>query len=104
LLDSTSSNMGIAYATLGAALRLRVCLMVPANVTPERLAILRALNAEITLTDPLEGTEGARKSAVEVAAKDPDRYYFADQFSHPANWQAHYHTTGPELAEQTNAG
>ncbi|MCJ7707456.1 MAG: PLP-dependent cysteine synthase family protein [Anaerolineales bacterium] len=102
LLDSTSGNMEIAYATLGAALALRVCLMVPANVTPERLAILRALNAEITLTDPLEGTEGARKSAVEVAAKDPDRYYFADQFGNSANWQAHYHTTGPELAEQTN--
>jgi cysteine synthase B len=61
LLDSTSGNMGIAYATLGAALALRVCLMVPADVTPERLAIVCALNAEITLTDPREGTEGARR-------------------------------------------
>jgi cysteine synthase B len=102
LLDSTSGNMGIAYATLGAALCVRVRLLIPANATPERLAILRALNVEITLTDPLEGTEGARRAAIEVAAREPNRFYFADQFSNPANVQAHYLTTGPELAEQTS--
>jgi cysteine synthase B len=102
-LDSTSGNMGIAYATLGAALGIRVHIVIPSNAGPERLTILRALGAELTETDPLEGSEGARVVAAEMAAKNPDRYYYANQYSNPANWQAHYLTTGPEIASQTHS-
>jgi cysteine synthase B len=101
LLDSTSGNMGIAYASFCAALRIPVHLMVPANASPERLAILRLLGARLTLTDPLEGTDGAREAAAQEAALYPERYFYADQYSNPANWLAHYETTGPEILEQT---
>ena len=100
-LDSTSGNMGIAYATLGAALGIQIHLAIPANASPERLQILRALGAELTLTDPLEGSDGAREVAAEMAAREPTRFYYADQYSNPANWQAHYEGTGPEIVEQT---
>jgi len=101
LLDSTSGNMGIAYATFGASLGVRVHIVIPSNASPERLAILRALGADLTLTDPTEGSDGARAVAAQMAADDPARFHYADQYSHPANWQAHFHTTGPEILEQT---
>ena len=101
LLDSTSGNMGIAYATLASSLGLRVCLAVPSNASPERLAILRAHGAELHLTDPTEGTDGARQVAAQLAHDEPQRYFFADQYRNPANWQAHYATTGPEIFRQT---
>jgi cysteine synthase B len=101
-LDSTSGNMGIAYATLGASLGVRVHIAIPSNAGPERLTILRTLGAELTLTDPLEGSEGARVVAAEMAAENPSLYYFANQYSNPANWQAHYTTTGPEILSQTS--
>jgi cysteine synthase B len=104
LLDSTSGNMGIAYATYGAALGLRLHLAIPSNASRERLQILRALGVELTLTDPTEGTEGARSVAAEMAAAHPQRYLYLDQYSNPANWQAHYQSTGPELMKQTNGG
>jgi cysteine synthase B len=101
LLDSTSGNMGIAYASFCAALAIPVELMVPANASSERLAMLRLLGARLTLTDPLEGTDGARAAAAAQAAREPDRIFYADQYSNPANWQAHYQTTGPEILDQT---
>jgi cysteine synthase B len=101
LLDSTSGNMGISYATLATSLGLRVCLAVPANASPERLAILRAHGVELHLTDPTEGSDGARRVAAELARQEPNRFYFADQYGNPANWQSHYHTTGPEILRQT---
>jgi cysteine synthase B len=101
-LDSTSGNMGIAYATLGAPLGVRVHLAIPSNAGLERLTILRALGAELTLTNPLEGSEGARVVAAEMAAENPSLYYYANQYSNPANWQAHYTTTGPEIVSQTH--
>jgi cysteine synthase B len=101
LLDSTSGNMGIAYATFGAALDLPVTLAIPANASRERLAILRVLGAELILTDPLEGSDGAIRVARQLAAEYPQRYFYADQYNNPANWQAHYLTTGPEIWEQT---
>lgn len=101
LLDSSSGNMGIAYAALGASLGLRVRLMVPANASPERLILLRALGAELTLTDPLEGTEGARREAAALAERAPHLYHYADQYGNPANWLSHYSTTGPEVLAQT---
>jgi cysteine synthase B len=101
LLDSTSGNMGIAYATLGVSLGVMVTLTIPANASPERLTILKALGAELILTDPLEGSDGAIQVAREMAAEHPELYFYADQYSNPANWQAHYLTTGPEIIEQT---
>lgn len=101
LLDSTSGNMGISYATLGASLGIPVTLAVPASASPERLAILRSLGAEVHLSDALEGSDGAILLARKMAEADPERYYYADQYNNPANWQAHYQTTGPEIWRQS---
>jgi cysteine synthase B len=103
LLDSTSGNMGISYATFAAALGVPVTLALPANASPERAAILRALGAELILTDPLEGSEGAIRTARQLAAAQPERYYYANQYDNPANWQSHYLTTGPEIVQQAGA-
>jgi cysteine synthase B len=93
--------MGIAYATFGAALGIPVTLAVPANASPERISILKALGVELVLTDPLEGSDGAIRAARALALEDPSRYFYANQYDNPANWQAHYLTTGPEIAQQT---
>ncbi|MBI5668868.1 MAG: pyridoxal-phosphate dependent enzyme [Chloroflexi bacterium] len=102
LVDSTSGNTGIAYAMIGAARGYRVRLFVPGNASPERLAILRAYGAEVVLTDPLEGSDGAILAVREVVAAEPGRYFYANQYNNPANWQAHYHTTGVEIWQQTH--
>lgn len=101
LLDSTSGNMGIAYATFGAALDISVTLAMPSNASPERIAILRALGAEVVFTDPLEGSDGAIEVVRQMVADHPDKFYYANQYDNPANWQAHYQTTGPEIAAQS---
>jgi cysteine synthase B len=101
LLDSTSGNMGIAYATFGAALDVPVTLALPSNASRERIAMLRALGAELILTDPSEGSDGAIRAARALARDEPDRYFYANQYDNPANWQAHYLTTGPEIVQQT---
>lgn len=101
LLDATSGNTGIAYAMLGAARGYRVKLAVPENVSPERLAILRAYGAELVLTDPLDGSDGAIIEARRIAAEDPSVFY-ADQYNNPANWLAHYLTTADEIWQQTD--
>ncbi len=100
LLDATSGNTGIAYAMLGAARGYAVKLALPENVSPERLAILRAYGAELILTDPLDGSDGAIREARRLAAADPTVFY-ADQYNNPANWQAHYLTTAEEIWRQT---
>jgi cysteine synthase B len=102
LLDATSGNMGIAYATLCAARGYRVELAIPANAGPERIAILRALGAQLILTDPMDGTDGAQQEARRRYAADPDHYFYADQYNNPANWQAHYRSTSVEVWEQTD--
>ncbi|MBK7319282.1 MAG: cysteine synthase family protein [Anaerolineales bacterium] len=102
LLDSTSGNMGISYATFGAALGIPVTLALPASASPERITILKALGAELVLTDPLEGSDGAILKAREMAAENPDLYWYANQYNNAANWQAHYLSTGPEIFAQTN--
>ncbi|MFN3742412.1 MAG: PLP-dependent cysteine synthase family protein [Anaerolineales bacterium] len=101
LLDSTSGNMGIAYAMFGAAMGIGVTLCIPANASPERLSILRAYGAEVVLTDPLEGSDGAIRQARELAERFPDRYWYANQYDNPACWLAHYQSTGPEILKQT---
>jgi cysteine synthase B len=102
LLDSTSGNMGIAYATFGSALGIPVTLCVPANASPERIAMLEALGAEVILTDALEGSDGAMLAARRLAKNRPNDYWYANQYNNLANWQAHYLTTGPEVLEQTH--
>jgi len=101
LLDSTSGNTGIAYAMIGAARGYRVKLFMPSNVSLERKRILRAYGAEIVYTDPMEGSDGAIRQVRELASKDPDTYFYANQYNNPANWRAHYLTTAPEIFEQT---
>jgi S-sulfo-L-cysteine synthase (O-acetyl-L-serine-dependent) len=101
LLDSTSGNTGIAYAMLGAALAFPVTLCVPENVSPERKRILQAYGANIIFTDPAEGSDGAIKVARELVAREPERYFYADQYSNDANWRAHYETTANEIWQQT---
>lgn len=102
LMDSTSGNTGIAYAMLGATYGFGVKLFLPENASPERIAILRAYGVDITFTDPLEGSDGAIRAVRQLAVKDPETYFYADQYNNPANWQAHYKTTAPEIWEQTH--
>jgi len=102
LLDSTSGNMGISYATFGAVLGIPVTLAVPGSASSERIAILRVLGAELILTDPTEGSDGAILMARQLAAEKPERYWYANQYNNDANWQAHYKSTGPEILCQTD--
>ncbi len=101
ILDATSGNTGIAYAWIGAAKGYKVKLALPANASPERKQILGAYGVELVLTDPALGSDGAILKARELYAEDPDLYFYPDQYSNPANWQAHYHTTAVELWQQT---
>ena len=101
LLDSTSGNTGIAYAMIGAAQGFPVTLCMPENVSVERKRILHAYGANIIYTDPADGSDGAIRKARELAAEHPDLYYYADQYSNDANWQAHYHGTANEIWQQT---
>ena len=101
LVDSTSGNTGIAYAMLGAARGIPVKLFVPANASPERLSILRAYGVDLVLTDPLEGSDGAIVAVRDLVAREPEKYFYANQYNNPANWQAHYEGTGVEIWRQT---
>ncbi len=101
LLDATSGNTGIAYAMLGAALGFPVTLAMPSNVSPERRRILAAYGAQILWTDPADGTDGAIRKARELAAEEPESYWYADQYSNDNNWRAHYATTANEIWQQT---
>ena len=101
LLDATSGNTGIAYAMLGAAERFPVTLCMPQNVSRERKQILHGYGANIVYTDPADGSDGAIRMARELAAKHPEKYFYADQYSNDANWKAHYHGTANEIWQQT---
>jgi cysteine synthase B len=101
LLDATSGNTGIAYSMLGAALRFPVTLAMPSNVSPERRRILAAYGAKIIWTDPADGTDGSIRKARELAASEPENYWYADQYSNDNNWRAHYETTANEIWQQT---
>ena len=102
ILDATSGNTGIAYAMIAAARGYRLTLCVPDNVTVERKRTLRAYGAELILTDPMEGTDGAIREARRRQAANPDRYFYADQYNNDANWRAHFETTATEILEQTD--
>jgi cysteine synthase B len=101
IVDATSGNTGIAYAMVGAARGYQVKLFLPENASPERKLILKAFGAELVLTNPLEGTDGAIREVRRVVAEQPERYFYPDQYSNESNWRAHFDTTGPEIIEQT---
>jgi cysteine synthase B len=101
LLDATSGNTGIAYAMLGSALGFPVTLCVPSNVSPERKHILDAYGANIIWTDPADGSDGAIRKARALAAAEPEKYVYADQYGNEQNWKAHYRTTANEIWRQT---
>lgn len=102
ILDATSGNTGIAYAMIGASLGYKVKLCLPQNASPERKAILNAYGAELILTDPGAGSDGAILKCREVYEADPDQYFYPDQYNNPANWKAHFETTGVEILSQTH--
>jgi S-sulfo-L-cysteine synthase (O-acetyl-L-serine-dependent) len=102
ILDASSGNTGIAYAMLGAARGYRVEICVPSNVTPERTRALRAYGAQVVLTDPLEGSDGAIREARARFEAAPGKYFYADQYNNDANWRAHYDTTAPEIWAETS--
>lgn len=101
ILDATSGNTGIAYAWIGAARGYRVRLALPQNASEERKRILKSYGAELVLTSPLEGSDGAIREARKLYSENPDLYFYADQYNNPANWRAHYETTANEIWEQT---
>jgi cysteine synthase B len=100
IIDATSGNTGIAMAMIGAAKGYRVKLVMPANVSEERKKILLAYGAELHLTDPLEGIDESIRTVKRLVTEQPDLYFHPDQYNNPANWQAHYHTTGVEIWRQ----
>ncbi|MGH9312357.1 MAG: PLP-dependent cysteine synthase family protein [Vicinamibacterales bacterium] len=97
ILDASSGNTGIAYAMIGGARGYRVAICVPANVTPERTRALHEYGAEVILTDPLEGSDGAIREARARFEAAPSKYFYANQYNNDANWRAHYDTTAPEI-------
>lgn len=101
LLDATSGNTGIGYAMIGASMGLAVRLCIPGNASQERLRTLRVYGADLVLTNPLEGSDGAIREAARLTSADPGRYFLVDQYNNPANWQAHYDTTGVEIWDQS---
>ncbi|MGO9482515.1 MAG: PLP-dependent cysteine synthase family protein [Candidatus Kryptoniota bacterium] len=102
IIDATSGNTGIAYAMICSVLGYKVALALPANASRERKNALLAYGAEVILTDPLNGTDGAQQVVKELVASDTAKYYYPDQYNNPANWKAHYRTTAREIWEQTN--
>jgi S-sulfo-L-cysteine synthase (O-acetyl-L-serine-dependent) len=102
IIDATSGNTGIAYAMIGAAMGYPVKLCLPDSASLERKRILGAYGAELVITPGDEGTDGAIRKVQEIVAAEPDKYFYADQYSNPANWQAHYRTTANEIWAQTS--
>jgi len=102
ILDSTSGNTGVAYALISLVKGYKVKLVMPGNVCNERKQLMATgYKAEVIYSDPLQGSDGAILLCREIYNKDPEKYFWPDQYNNPANWQAHYYTTAPEIWEQT---
>ena len=101
IIDATSGNTGIAYAMIGAAMGYPVTLCLPDSASHERKRILAAFGAEMIITPGDEGTDGAIRRVQKIVAAEPERYFYPDQYSNAANWQAHYRGTANEIWEQT---
>lgn len=102
ILDATSGNTGIAYGMIGAARGYPVTICLPGNASAQRKRILRSFGVELIETDPLQATDGAQLVARELSTREPDRYFYPDQYNNPSNWRAHYESTAPEIWEQTD--
>jgi cysteine synthase B len=102
IVDATSGNTGIALAMFGAALGYRVHIFMPSNASTERKKMIAAFGAKLTLTNPLEGTDGAQRKVKELVQDNPGKYFYPDQYNNPANWEAHYTGTAEEIIRQTN--
>jgi len=102
ILDATSGNTGIAYAMIGAARGYSVTICLPANASVERKRMLQVLGAETVQTDQMQGSDGAQVMARQMAARDPEKYFYPDQYNNDANWRAHYEGTGVEIWQQTD--
>jgi cysteine synthase B len=100
LIDATSGNTGVAYSLFGAAMGYRIQLVMPSNVSKARKDITQAFGTEIIYSDPMEGSDGAIRKVRALVAENPDRYFYADQYSNPSNPRAHYLGTGREILEQ----
>jgi cysteine synthase B len=101
ILDATSGNTGIAYGMIGAARGYPVTICLPKNASEQRKRILRRFGVALIETDPLLSTDGAQFVARELAASEPEKYFYPDQYNNPANWRAHYESTAAEIWEQT---
>lgn len=101
IVDSSSGNTGIALALIGAVKGYAVQLVMPSNVSAERKALVKAYGATLIESDPLEGSDGAIEVVRAMVAAAPERYFYTNQYNNPANWQAHFATTGPEIWRQT---
>ncbi|HBQ11084.1 MAG TPA: cysteine synthase [Myxococcales bacterium] len=100
LIDATSGNTGVAYSLYGAALGVRVALVMPSNVSQARKEITQAYGTELIYSDPMEGSDGAIEQVREIVRKEPDRWFYPDQYSNPSNPKAHYLGTGSEIVAQ----
>jgi len=99
LIDSTSGNTGVAYSMIGAALGIRVHLVMPKNVTKARKDITQAFGTELIFSDPMEGSDGAIRLVKKIVEQEPERYFYPDQYSNPSNPLAHYHGTAAEILD-----
>jgi len=99
LIDSTSGNTGVAYSLFGAALGIGVRLVMPSNVSKARKDIVRSFGTDVVFSDPMEGSDGAIRVAREIVEKEPERYFYPDQYSNPSNWRAHYDGTALEILD-----
>ncbi|MCX7760761.1 MAG: cysteine synthase B [Hydrogenothermaceae bacterium] len=101
IIDATSGNTGIALAMVGTALGYQVELAMPSNVSEERKRIIKAFGAKIHFTNPLESTDGAIIYVRKLVEKNPDRYFYIDQYNNDSNWKAHFESTAVEIWNQT---
>jgi len=99
LIDSTSGNTGVAYSLIGAALGIRVELVMPKNVTKARKDITQAFGTSLIFSDPMEGSDGAIRLVKSLVDAEPDKYFYPDQYSNPSNPLAHYHGTAGEILD-----
>ncbi len=104
LLDATSGNTGIAYASICANIGIPLTICIPENASKERKRLLRAFGTNLIYTSPLEGTDGSQQKAKELYRERPDLYFYADQYNNENNWKAHYLTTAKEIYHETLGG